>query len=221
MILYLDTEFSSLEAPALISIALVSERDQTDFFYAELPAVDYLDAASAWVRDNVMPLLWGGSWVISQPEIPARLVAWIEAHDERCMIVTDAPEYDFALIKPLLEPWPKNLAKQPMRFDSLAMGVNRQARLLDVRTRFHKENRAPEHHALCDAQALRAAMLAALEAGWKPRTNDDWLGALADAAIASTTRAGAAIDDAVAFVEESNKRIDAMEAEASNNKGKT
>ncbi len=42
-------------------------------------------------------------------------------------------KYDFELIKPLLNPWPRNLSRQPMRFDSLAMGVDRQAWLVDVR----------------------------------------------------------------------------------------
>lgn len=44
--------------------------------------------------------------------------------------------------------------------------------------------------------------------------SDADLGALADAAKASAVRACAAIDDAIAFIEASNKRIAAMEAKA-------
>jgi len=43
---------------------------------------------------------------------------------------------------------------------------------------------------------------------------DDELGALADAAKGAADRAGAAIDDALDFIEASNKRIAAMEAKA-------
>jgi hypothetical protein len=44
--------------------------------------------------------------------------------------------------------------------------------------------------------------------------SDEELGALADAAKAAADRAGAAIDDALDFIEASNKRIAAMEAKA-------
>lgn len=44
---------------------------------------------------------------------------------------------------------------------------------------------------------------------------DEELGALADAAKVAADRAGAAIDDALAFIEASDRRIAAMEAKAS------
>ena len=44
---------------------------------------------------------------------------------------------------------------------------------------------------------------------------DDELGALADAARAAAERAAQSIDDALAFIEASNGRIAAMEADAS------
>lgn len=43
---------------------------------------------------------------------------------------------------------------------------------------------------------------------------DEELGAIADAAMAAANRASDAIDDVLAFVEASNKRITAMEAKA-------
>ncbi|MCA1978812.1 MAG: hypothetical protein LDL19_06190 [Thiobacillus sp.] len=46
------------------------------------------------------------------------------------------------------------------------------------------------------------------------------LAALAEAAEAAATRAGAAIDDAIAFIEASNARIAAMEAEAAQKRGR-
>ena len=44
--------------------------------------------------------------------------------------------------------------------------------------------------------------------------SDAELGALADAAKGAADRAGAAIEDALAFIEASNKRISSMEAKA-------
>jgi hypothetical protein len=44
--------------------------------------------------------------------------------------------------------------------------------------------------------------------------SDDELGALADAAKRAADRAGAAIDDALAFIDASNKRIAALESKA-------
>lgn len=44
---------------------------------------------------------------------------------------------------------------------------------------------------------------------------DEELGALADAAKNAADRAGAAIDDALEFIEASNRRISAMESKAS------
>ncbi len=44
--------------------------------------------------------------------------------------------------------------------------------------------------------------------------SDKELEALADAARSSSERAGAAIDDALSYIEESNKRIAAMEKQA-------
>ena len=49
---------------------------------------------------------------------------------------------------------------------------------------------------------------------------DEQLGALADAARSAADRAGAAIDDAVRFVAESNKRIAALEARAARGRKK-
>ena len=49
---------------------------------------------------------------------------------------------------------------------------------------------------------------------YKTAESDEALGAVADAAAVAANRASAAIDDMLAFVEASNKRIDAMEARA-------
>ena len=168
MMLFLDTEFSDMEAKdnSLISLALV--REDGEFIYAELPIDEYQFGASPWVRNNVLPLLWGGAWVMDRREIQRHLLPWIEAIDDRVMICTDAPEFDFEFLKPLLHPWPGNLAKGCLRFDSLALGINRQAAMLNIKERFFKDNNCPEHHALHDAQALMGMFMFALGSGWRP-----------------------------------------------------
>ncbi len=59
------------------------------------------------------------------------------------------------------------------------------------------------------AELMRRGALA-----YRPREEDEELGALADAAQAAAERAGRAIDDALGFIEASNQRIAAMETEA-------
>jgi len=169
MILFLDTEFTSLEQryPSLISLALVKE--DGDFFYTELPPSSYMHRASPWVQENVLPHLWGGSYRMLMPDLAANVTAWIEAIQDEVKIVTDSPDYDFDLmLKPLLDPWPSNLARSPAIFDSYAMGTDHQPWLSNVIDGYHTEE-LPVHHALHDAQALRAGYIAALDRGWKPR----------------------------------------------------
>lgn len=168
MILFLDTEFSDMDSKdnTLISFALVG--DDGRFTYCELPPDEYEFGVSPWVRQNVLPLLWGGAWQMSRKQIQQQLVLWIQDIDDRVMICTDAPEFDIELLKPLLHPWPTNLSGQCLRFDTLARGPNKQAAMLNIKERYFKDNNAPQHHALCDAQALRAMFQYAFEQGWRP-----------------------------------------------------
>lgn len=56
---------------------------------------------------------------------------------------------------------------------------------------------------------------------YEPAEADEELGVLADKAKAAADRASDSIEDVLAFVEASNKRIAAMEAKASKNMKKT
>jgi hypothetical protein len=49
---------------------------------------------------------------------------------------------------------------------------------------------------------------------YEAKESDEELAALADAALGAAERAGAAIDDALSFIEASNRRIEAMESRA-------
>lgn len=166
MIIFLDTEFTGLGQvnPKLISLGLSTQFG--DSFYAELPPDTYLPWADDWVKKNVLCWLWGGQFEMSASTVSRKLVAWIESLQEASTIATDAPQYDFTLIKPLLDPWPTNLSQEVLKFGSDAMGENHQLWLSRVMEETHSIER-PEHHALHDANALRIAFLAALDRGWK------------------------------------------------------
>jgi hypothetical protein len=58
-------------------------------------------------------------------------------------------------------------------------------------------------------------------AAYQPAEAAEELGALADAAKAAADRAGASIEDALAFIEASNKRIAALEAKGARAARKT
>ncbi|HZW14447.1 MAG TPA: hypothetical protein VFF81_14805 [Noviherbaspirillum sp.] len=110
MLLFLDTEFTGLDQakPDLISIGLVDESGRE--FYAELPESHWTVQCNEWVHFNVLPHLWGGSYVQSETSIREGLTVWIESIQEEAVIVTDWPNGDFfiQLIK-LLPQWPRNL----------------------------------------------------------------------------------------------------------------
>lgn len=59
------------------------------------------------------------------------------------------------------------------------------------------------------SELLRRGALA-----YQPSATDEELAALAEAAKGAADRAGAAIDETLAFIDESNKRIARMEAQA-------
>lgn len=159
MLIFLDTEFSGLDRayPALISIVLA--REDGESFYAELPPLAYDGLACGWVRENVLPLLWGGSYRLPPEMLRGKLAAWIEAIDGPATMVTDAPDFDFRFVRDLFRD-----------ADSFAMGSDRQAWLAATMAEYHAQGDRPEHHALHDAMSLRQGYLAARMAGWQPRT---------------------------------------------------
>lgn len=167
MLIFLDTEFTGINQiwPDLISIALVDETGRE--FYAELPPASYQVQLSEWTHNNVVCHLWGGKYVQTLEQLRGRIVQWIAAAQDEAMIVTDCPSADFTLLKPLLLPWPKNLAKFPMMFSSWSMGDDEQPALQKVINSYFSAER-PQHHALHDAHALRLGMMHALESGWLP-----------------------------------------------------
>lgn len=109
MRLFLDTEFTQLTPEyKLISIALVDEDE--NFFYAELTDTYTLGDCSDFVKQNVLPLLRGPEYRMTEYECKLALCKWIEDRNVPCVICTDAPTWDLPLFLPLLRPIiPENL----------------------------------------------------------------------------------------------------------------
>jgi hypothetical protein len=169
MNLYLDTEFTQFQNPKLISIALISD-DAKHLFYAELTDTYKMSDCSDFVIETVLPLLDAPEF--SKPlnaegfydkmtlkQCRKYLAAWLAKIDSKVRIYTDAPCYDFTLLKSIFKEnqWPQNVDPAPhtpavgacewMRFDA------RYERAFDLNKNLRR------HHALDDAIALAEATM--------------------------------------------------------------
>lgn len=111
MRLFLDTEFTDLVPHnKLISIALVDEDE--NYFYAELSDTYKLKDCSGFVKENVLPFLRGGAYLMTEYDCKLAIAKWIEDRNVPCVICSDAPSWDIPHINRLLEPlYPENLEK--------------------------------------------------------------------------------------------------------------
>ena len=96
MNLFLDTEFTSLRAPRLISLALVAENGER--IYVELDDWEEGDCTE-FVRKVVVPLLDGPR--MSRVQAGRDVAAFIERY-QFPTVWTDAPEYDATLLRDLV-----------------------------------------------------------------------------------------------------------------------
>ena len=147
MFAFLDTEFTRLHDPSLISIGLVTQNGEE--FYAEVPFPQI--ECSEFVRDIVMPLLRREEHAVCKDdyELRTRLLTWLTLVKPRTtlQICYEAAE-DWTLLTAVLGVVPafvqgkhlySNEVNELMRWD------------------FFQRSGLPEHHALYDARALRAA----------------------------------------------------------------
>lgn len=115
MMVFLDCEFTRLSAAAkLISLALVAEDGRE--FYVELLDTWEEEDCSDFVKEIVLPQLWGGSYVRPTIEARSALLDFLASFDEILEIVTDAPQYDWELFCELAYDdgkWPRNVRNYP------------------------------------------------------------------------------------------------------------
>ncbi len=158
MLVFLDTEYTGDDEPApkLISIALVAEDGQREF-YAELSDGWRVEDCNSFVQRAVLPHLDAAN-VLSRTELRSALRQWLCAGPRSIRIATDSP-IDFEILANLLaDEWPKNLAVD--RYDLRAL-VDSGAFHRAVQRYFGSGRN--EHHALHDARALRFGWLAYMD----------------------------------------------------------
>ncbi|KAA0967652.1 3'-5' exoribonuclease [Pseudomonas sp. ANT_H12B] len=141
MRVFLDCEFTKLSAAAkLISLALVAE-DGREFYVEMLDAWKEEDC-SDFVKEIVLPQLWGSSYVRPTIEARSALLEFLASFDEVLVIVTDAPQYDWELFTELAYDngkWPRNVRNYPT----------------DATTLDASSDGVPlPHHALLDARII-------------------------------------------------------------------
>ena len=166
MRVFLDTEFTDfvgvVHDPALISIGLVTE-DGKYTFYVELTDNYTEDMCSYFVIENVLPLLDApplDSSNLNLRNINAKatisecrklLKAWIGLFDEQVQVCCDAPNYDWAFFKSILDGdiWPQNLASNAEVIDSQDSSFKETSDALYHNDLFRC------HHALDDALVMQ------------------------------------------------------------------
>jgi hypothetical protein len=149
MLVFLDTEFTALSQPwpKLISIGLIHE-DGKSTFYAEMNSDSYMNKVEHWVKTNVLPLLEGGSFTMTEAMLRKNLLEWVKGLGE-IQIATDTG-IDFEFLQAILKPWPKNVDKKPHYIAG--------ADFADAVNKAYSENPSlRRHHALDDAKIFQLA----------------------------------------------------------------
>ncbi|MEW6166794.1 MAG: hypothetical protein AB1651_03720 [Pseudomonadota bacterium] len=158
MLLFVDTEFTSLADPRLISFAAVDSRGDT--FYAVLTDYPH-QACTAFVRERVLPVLDAHPADArgTQRAVDAAFRRWIEhvqGNDDSLEIVVD-DECDQYLLHELTGAHPLGIHGIHARWVLAPLATN--AGTLQRFERYFRE--APDrhrHNALDDALALRFAL---------------------------------------------------------------
>ncbi len=153
MLIFLDTEFTKLDRPDLISLALVAEDGRE--FYAERTDYDPRQC-SDFVREHVLPLLGRVEGAgCSRLDLTMRLRDWILQLTEPATYVFDSPK-DWHLLavamlgRPQKYP-PGDFGKQLFLDSAVFSDANFKSASSTSYT-----SAMPEHHALADARALMA-----------------------------------------------------------------
>lgn len=151
MRLFLDSEFTQLSAAAkLISLALVAENGRE--FYVELLDSWQEEDCSDFVKEIVLPQLWGGSYALPIVDARMSLLRFLTSFKREVEIVTDAPQYDWGLFCDLVYDggrWPRIVRNFPTDATTLAPT---------------SEGEELPHHALLDARII-AGMFASVSRG--------------------------------------------------------
>lgn len=147
MNVFLDTEFTDLLEPILISLGMVSQ--QGEEFYIEVPYPD--QKCTAFVREAVLPLLGKDPRAIcEQGQAKDRILTWLKSvrSDAGDVYVCVDYEADWELLCEALDYEPPHWLRRKMIRQNLD-----QILLYE----FHIQTGLPQHHALHDAKANQYA----------------------------------------------------------------
>lgn len=155
MRVFLDTEFTDFTDPRLISFGLAAEGGSE--FYAELSDGWLSEHCSTFVREVVLPRLdRSNSSTVRTSEASAKLNKWLAALGKNVTLIYDA-EVDWELLSRLLRCIPEHgiqINATLLSWPGFAM-----ARHFELLLKENQHDDAMRHHALCDARALRSAVL--------------------------------------------------------------
>ena len=163
---FLDTEFTSLEADAsLISIGLITE-DGDRFFYAELTDTYSKNICSDFVVNEVLPLLDAKPLAgevnyksvyaqMTFADLQKHLQHWLAVLIDPVQIWSDSPNHDWRYILQIFGSagLPYNLL--PMPKSLLDDNASSNAKYENRVEQEYSEKILKRHHALDDAKAMR------------------------------------------------------------------
>lgn len=156
MRVFLDTEFTDLLDPQLISVGLAA--DSGEEFYAELPFAD--SACSAFVREAILPLLGVvPDAACSFDDFRRNVVTWLENVRRPDDIVFICVDYqtDWDIFADALD----YMIPDWCRLQHVGRNINKL-----FQYEYHKSTKRPAHHALYDACANRYAFREHLPASY-------------------------------------------------------
>ena len=158
MLIFLDTEFTDFIDCELISIGMVSEDGQHEF-YAE--RTDYNKGiCSDFVLEAVAPHLGKSSGAAcTREELTQRLWQWFASLPGKVQIATESAHDRDLLWDALSEGLPENLDSSVYDLRPLLD----EAAFNEAVFNYHKESEHPWHHALHDAKAHRAGWAAKMK----------------------------------------------------------
>lgn len=151
MLIFFDTEFTSLYKPKLISIGMIAEDGQT--FYAELTDTYTQTHCTPFVKEIVLPLLGGDETQrLTKSELTLALGRWLKEFKQPVTLACDSLAWDWSWILEVFyqkETWPENLGSKPK-----VISCDNPIFINAVEARF--KNGLRRHHALDDAKANRS-----------------------------------------------------------------
>lgn len=165
---FIDTEFSDLsDAAELISLGAIAETGET--FYREVAPLP--SPLSDFVKAEVAPHLEGGAVAVSLRDLEARLIEWLSRWPTATLVMDS--DWDIFILRktftndisrapgPLrFRPHGREILTVELQLDTTYEGDG-LVKYFDTLYKMERESGFRKHHALDDAKAMRAAILAA------------------------------------------------------------